>query len=137
MGLFTEFRYAWDRNKENFLDNPVDNFVSVGTNINFNNFSLRVSQLLDLLPDSTGNKIQASLTASLGKNASLTAYFAPQRSIDSYGISSRYSWGDSANLSSINFNWGRNIYDFGDDVLGESLQTTNDTFSLIFQTFFK
>ncbi|MBD2148143.1 hypothetical protein [Sphaerospermopsis sp. FACHB-1194] len=137
LGLFTGFRYAWDRDQDNFLDNPVDNFVSVGANLNFNIFSLQISQLLDLLPDSTGNKIQASLTASLGKNASFTAYFSPQRSIDSYGISSRYSWGDSANRSSISFNWGRNIYDFGDDAFGENLQTKNDTFSVIFQAFFK
>lgn len=137
LGLFTGFRYAWDRDKDNFLDNPVDNFVSVGANLNFNNLSLQVSQLLDLLPDSAGNKIQASLTAALGKNASVTAYFSPQRSIDSYGISSRYSWGDTANSSSIIFNWGRNIYDFGNDAFGESLQTTNDTFSVIFQSFFK
>ncbi|TAF14746.1 MAG: hypothetical protein EAZ76_09325 [Nostocales cyanobacterium] len=137
LGLFTGFRYAWDRDDDNFLDDPVDNFVNVGANLNFNNFSFRISQLLDILPDSTGNKIQGSLTANLGRNASLTAYFSPQRNIDSYGISSRYSWGDSANLSSISFNWGRNIYDFGEDTFGENLQTTNDTFSVIFQTIFR
>ncbi len=137
LSLFTGFRYAWDRDDANFLDNPVDNFLSVGTNINWRNLSFRISQLLDLLPDSTGNKIQASLTASLGKNASLTAYFSPQRSIDSYGISSKYSWGSSSNLSSITFNWGRNIHDFGDDTFGQELQTTNDIFSVIFQVFFK
>lgn len=137
LGLFTEFRYAWDRDKDNFLDNPVDNFVSIGTNINFYKFSLRASQLLDLLPDSTGNKIQASLTTALGNNTSLTAYFSPQRNLDNYGISSQYVWSSNYITSSIMFNWSRNIYNFGNDNFGNALETTNDTFSLIFKAGFK
>jgi hypothetical protein len=137
LGLFTEFRYAWDRDKDNFLDNPVDNFVSVGTNVNFHKVSLRASQLLDLLPDSTGNKIQASLTTALGNSTSLTAYFSPQRNLDNYGISSQYVWSNGYLTSSIMFNWSRNIYKYGNDNFGNELETKNDTFSLMFKAGFK
>ena len=98
---------------------------------------MRASQLLDLLPDSTGNKIQASLTTALGNNTSLTAYFSPQRNLDNYGISSQYVWSNSYITSSIIFNWSRSIYNFGSDNFGNGLETTNDTFSLIFKAGFK
>jgi hypothetical protein len=103
---------------------------------------LCASQLLELLPDSTGNKIQASLTTALGNNTSLTAYFSPQRNIDNYGISSQYAWSSNYITSSIMFSWSRNIYNFGSDNFGSdnfgnALETTNDTFSLIFKAGFK
>ena len=135
--LFTEFRYTWEHNKDNFLDNPIDNFVSVGTSIDFHNFSLRVSELLDLLPDAIGNKLQASVTAPIGSNASLTAYLSPQRNIDSYGISTQYIWRNSSTTSSLALTWNRNIYDFGNDSFGKDLETTNDTFTLMFKATFK
>jgi hypothetical protein len=136
LGLFTAFSYAWNRVKGNFLDNPSDNFVSVGSNLNFNNFSFQVSQLLDLLPDSTGNRLQASATARLD-GFSLTAYFSPQRTLDDYGMSLQYALRDPAVVSSIILAWNRTIYRFGDDNFGKNLETANNVFSLTFKTFFR
>lgn len=137
LNLFTEFRYAWEHNKDNFLDNPIDNFLSIGTSIDFKKFSLRVSQLLDLFPDSIGNKLQASLNIPLGSNASLTAYLSPQKNINSYGISAQYTWRNSSTTSNLIFSWNRNIYDFGNDSFGKDLETTNDTFTFLFKATFK
>jgi hypothetical protein len=137
LGLFTEFRYAWERDKDNFLDNPTDNFVSVGANLDINRLSFRISQLLDVLPDAIGNKLQGSVTTALGNNGSLTAYLSPQRNINNYGISAKYNWLSSKTASSLILNWNRGIYDFGNDSLGKDLEINNNTFTLIFKTFFK
>ncbi|MEB3218593.1 MAG: hypothetical protein VKN72_20490 [Nostocales cyanobacterium 94392] len=137
LGLFTEFSYAWERDQENFLDNPIDNFVSVGANLDIQQFSLRISQFLDILPHAVGNKLQGSLSARLGKNASITAYLSPQRNTNNYGVSARYNWFSRDFTSSLIFNWNRGIYDFGRDDFDNELTTQNNTFTLMFKTFFK
>jgi hypothetical protein len=129
------FRYAWEREQENRLENPTDNFVGIGGTLRVNNISLGVTQLLDLLPDSIGNKFQANLSFPLGENISLKAYLSPQKDIQNYGISLFYALNKKQNTS-LSFNWNRSIYDYGEDYFSNKLETTNDNFTLFFQTGF-
>ncbi|MGI0483400.1 hypothetical protein ACN4EE_21790 [Geminocystis sp. CENA526] len=129
--LSSGLRYAWNRDDSNILENPTDNFVGIGTTLRVYNVVLTLTQLLDLLPDSIGNKLQGSISFPLINNVRLNGYLAPQRDINNYGIVLSYSY-NSDTLFSLR--WNRSIYDFGFDRFNNKLETTNNYYTFFFKT---
>jgi hypothetical protein len=126
----TGFRYAFFRQPDILLDNPIDNFYGIGLRLNSGIFSLGITQLLDVFPDSIGNKIQAEASVTINNTAKLTAYTAPQRGIDTFGATAQFRLGNSNNSPSLGFNWSHNIYYYGQDSFGNELETDNDNFTV-------
>lgn len=107
--------------------------MSVEGRVNLGRFSTGVSQLFDLLPNSVGNKLRADVFLNLPGRIQLSAFVLPQRSIDNYGIQGQVRFSDRPGSPVFVFGWTRSLFDFGQDVLGNDLETSNDTFSLSFR----
>ena len=127
----TGFRYAWDRPEEEVLDDPIDNNVNVGVSLNFKDVSLNVRHLFDVLPNSTGNQLRASIGVDLSNQMALGAYYIPQRGIESFGITGEYQFLNGGLFDSLIVQWNRSVFDFGTDSFDNELKTNNDTFSIL------
>ena len=125
------FRYAWDRPEEDILDDPIDNNANIGATLRVDSFSLNLRRLFDIFPDSTGNQVRAGIGVDIGDRATLSAFFIPQRDIESFGLTGEYQLGNEGLLKSVIVQWNRSVYDFGEDVFSNNLTDANDTFSVL------
>jgi len=125
------FRYVWNRPEEQVLDDPVDNNVNLGATLNVDWFSLSLTRLFDVFPNSAGNQLRASVGIDVSNNVTLSAYFIPQRGVESFGISGNYQFTNDSIFNSLSVRWNRSVFDFGEDPFDNELKDANDTFSVL------
>jgi len=119
-----------DGNTATIVTKDGDNIVIDGETFSKDGKNLFHS-FLEVLPDSIGNKLQASVSFPLIENVRLNAYLAPQKDIQNYGIVLSYS---SNSDTVFSLRWNRSIYDFGVDRFNNELETTNNYYTFFFQT---
>ncbi|MFB6276263.1 MAG: hypothetical protein ABEI32_08990, partial [Halothece sp.] len=125
------FRYVWNRPEEQVLDDPVDNNVNLGATLNMDWFSLSLTRLFDVFPNSAGNQLRASVGIDVSNNTTVNAYFIPQRGVESFGISGNYQFTNDSIFNSLSVRWNRSVFDFGEDPFDNELKESNDTFSVL------
>ncbi|MCP2727460.1 hypothetical protein [Limnofasciculus baicalensis] len=131
--LSTGLRYAFKQTADP-LDTPIDNSVSVGARANIGNFSLGLTQYFgNILPDSINTALGVDASLRLGTQGKITAYLSPSNNQLSYGAIGEYKFGSSPNSPALVLGWRRDHYDFGEDAFGDSLETGNDIFTILFR----
>lgn len=127
----TNFLYVFDRPQDDLdviLNDPIDNYVTVGLKGQVGPMTAGVTQFFDILPDSTPTSTGADVNFELGRYGSIGGYILPQNSIMNYGIQAQLRLRRSPNTPTISFVWNRAMFDFGVDNGGNQVNSTEDKF---------
>jgi hypothetical protein len=133
LSLFSGMRYAFDT-MSNPLDEPIDNYVSVGARANLGPVSIGLTQYFDgILPDSIETALGVDAAVRLGSRGTLRGYYSPSNNQASYGAAAELRFGPNYNSPTLSIGWRRDEYDFGSDASNNPLRTEGNTFTVMFR----
>ncbi|MEM9217598.1 MAG: hypothetical protein AAGD25_25070 [Cyanobacteria bacterium P01_F01_bin.150] len=125
--LFSGMRYALQQNSDP-LEDPLDNFMSVGARTSLGPVSLGLTQYLgDVLPDAIDSTLSADLALRLSKRLAIRGYYSPINDRVNYGGSADYRLGNTVNSLVLSLGWSHRGREFGQDLEGNTLRQSDDT----------
>jgi len=130
--VFSSFRYAFERKAENFLDEPVDNYLGTGLELNLNSWAAlgTTYHIGDILPDSISTGWGVNTRFKLNANSQLRAYLTPSSNQKSYGVTLAYRFGNKPGNLSLQVGWQRRKFEYGYDPFNHLVKSQDDVFSL-------
>ncbi|MCK5924597.1 MAG: hypothetical protein KAG10_01750, partial [Methylococcales bacterium] len=129
--LHSSARYAFERRVQQFLEEPIDNFVDAGVSLNFSHWAtLGASYYFgDLLPDSIESAWKYNASLRPWKYIAFSAFFSPYNSQHTYGASMSINSATHPERVALTLGWQHQVYEYGEDAFGEDLKSEHDVFS--------
>ncbi|MGI0483838.1 hypothetical protein ACN4EK_00300 [Pantanalinema rosaneae CENA516] len=130
--LSSAFNYAFGRDETQLGISPV-NFATIAARANLGALSLGVTKFLQVFPYSVNNTLTADIGIQLGQRGRLTAFWAPGKTSQNYGVSAQYRFGDGYNSPTLSLSWSRETYSMGLDQFDRPLSGQNNVFLVLFR----
>ncbi len=132
----TSFNWALDQDTtlEDIEQTGQGSDITLQARANLGDVSLGVAQVIgDILPNSQESRTVLDTTLNLGEDVTLAAFWAPfdnATSAPKYGIVADIGFRVGGVQPHFIFSWQNTRYEYGEDLLGNDLSTTSDTFEL-------
>ncbi len=128
--MFSELRYAFAQNVDNFLEKPIDNYFVIGLNSDYKSTaSIGLTYYLDqIVPDAIDTGLGVNTTWKVSQHSSFQVFLTPSTNRKSYGIAATHRFSKWGNLV-LQAKWQRNVYEYGFDPFDHLITSKDDVFS--------
>ena len=133
------FNYAIDRDTRigDIINNAPASKIGTSGRLNWGIVSFGLTFYIgDILPNSFDDRLLLDLSIRPLKTLTMSAYVAPidrTANRSRYGTSLTWKLNDNPNSPTLSLSWQNQEYDYGNDVFGNDLIVTDNTFTVLFR----